>query len=79
MVDTVKVEVIVPLAIGVTDPGAKPHVTVAFAGVIEHVNPTIELKPLKEVTVIVEFVLFPAGVVAETGDALRLKSFTVNA
>jgi hypothetical protein len=79
VVDTVKVDVIVPLAAGVTEAGAKPQVTVAFAGVVVQVNPTIELNPLKEVTVIVDVVLFPAGVVAETGEALKLKSFTVNA
>jgi hypothetical protein len=78
-VTTVNVEVAVPLAAGVTDAGEREQVTVELKGVIAQVNPTAELKLLNEVTVIVEVVLFPAAVVAETGDTLKLKSFTVNA
>ena len=74
---TVRVEVAVPLPTGVTDAGARLQVTVALTGAIVQVNATAELKLLREVTVIVEVVLFPATVVAETGDALKLKSFTV--
>ena len=79
VVFTVKIEIIVPLAGGVTDAGAKEQVTVAFTGAIAQVNPTAELKLLKEVTVIVEVPPFPAIVVAEVGEEPRLKSFTVNA
>jgi hypothetical protein len=79
VVTTVNVEVTVPLAIGVTDAGEKEQVTVELKGVIAQVNPTAELKPLSDVTVIVDVVEFPAAVVAETGEALKLKSFTVNA
>jgi hypothetical protein len=55
-----------------------PHVTVALAGATAQVSPTTELNPFIEVTVIVEVVLFPATVVAETGEALKLKVLTVN-
>jgi len=78
-VATVKVEVIVPLAAGVTDAGEREQVTVALAGEIEQANTTAKLKLLSDVTVIVEVVELPAAVVAETGEALKLKSFTVNA
>jgi hypothetical protein len=74
VVATVKTDVIVPLAAGVTDAGARPQVTVAFTGTIAQVNPTAELKLLSDVTVIVDVVEFPAAVVAEAGEALRLKS-----
>ena len=67
------------MAAGVTDAGEREQVTVAFTGEIAQVNPTAKLNPPRDVTVIVELVEFPAAVVAETGDALRLKSFTVNA
>jgi hypothetical protein len=79
VVTTVRTEVIVPFPAGVTERGARPHVTVGFTGVIAQVNATAELKLLSEVTVIVELVEFPAAVVAETGDAVKLKSFTPNA
>jgi hypothetical protein len=78
-VTTVNVEVTVPLAAGVTDAGEREQVTVELKGVIAQVNPTAELKPLSDVTVIVDVVEFPAAVVTETGEALKLKSFTVNA
>jgi hypothetical protein len=74
VVKTVRVDVIVPLAAGVTDAGARLQVTVALTGEMPQVNPTAELKLLSDVTVIVEVVLFPATVVAEAGDALMLKS-----
>jgi hypothetical protein len=64
------------LAAGVTDAGAKLQVTVAFTGAIAQVNATAELKLFNDVTVIVVVVLFPAAVVAETGNALKAKSFT---
>jgi hypothetical protein len=67
------------LAAGVTDAGAKEQVTVEFTGAIVQVNATAELKLFNEVTVMVEVVLFPAAVVADTGDALKLKSLSVNA
>ena len=67
------------MAAGVTEAGANPQVTVAFTGAIAQLNATAELKLFNEVTVMVEVVLFPAAVVADTGDAVKLKSFTVNA
>ena len=76
---TVKIDVIVPFAVGVTDDGAKLQVTDGSTGAIEQVNPTAELNPLREVIVIVELVKLPATVVAEAGVALILKSLTVNA
>jgi hypothetical protein len=66
------------LAAGVTETGARTQVTVAFTGAIAQVNPTAELKPLSEVTVILEDPPFPAITVAEAGEALKLKSFTVS-
>ena len=77
VVFTVKVDPAVPLAAGVTDAGAKPQVTVAFTGAIAQVKDTAVLKPLKEVTVMVDVVEFPATVVAEIGAALKLKSFKI--
>jgi hypothetical protein len=50
---------------------------VTFAGAIAQVRPTDKLKPLREVTVILEVVELPAWVVTEAGDEVRLKSFTV--
>ena len=78
VVINVKVEATLPLAAGVTEVKLNPHVTVEFTGAITQVNPTAELKLFNEVTVMLEVVLFPAIVVAETGDALKLKSFTVS-
>jgi hypothetical protein len=75
---TVRVELPVPFAVGVTEAGAMPQVTVAFTGAIAQINPTAELNPLNEVTVIFEAPLFPAITVAVVGEALKLKSFTVN-
>lgn len=49
-----------------------------MTGVIAQVNDTAELKPLTEETVIVAVVPFPAAVVAEAGEELKLKSDTVN-
>jgi hypothetical protein len=77
VVFTVKVELAVPFAAGVTDAGVSVQVTVALAGVTAQERPTAELNPLKEVTVIFEVPLFPAITVAETGEALKLKSMTV--
>jgi hypothetical protein len=71
--------VIVPFAAGVTDAGESVQVTAVVAGDTEQVSPTAELKPLTEVTLIVEVVEFPADVVAEAGDAESVKSFTVKA
>jgi hypothetical protein len=76
VVPTVNVDVAVPLATGVMDVKLNPHVTVEFTGATEQVKPTTELNPLKEVTVIVEIVEFPTVVVAETGEALKLKLLT---
>jgi hypothetical protein len=76
-VATVKSEVTVPFAAGVTEAGAKPQVTVAFTGVMAQFNDTEELNPPKDVTVMVDVVELPAGVVAEMGDADRPKSLTV--
>ena len=67
------------MAAGVTDAGDREQVTVAFTGVIAQVKATAELKLFNDVTVIVEVVEFPAAVVAEAGEADKLKSFTVNA
>jgi hypothetical protein len=78
-VTTVNVEATVPLAAGVTDAGEREQVTVELKGVIAQVNPTAELNPLNEVTVIVDAVVFPAAVVTVAGEALKLKSPTVNA
>ena len=77
MVVTVKTANAVPLATGVTKAGATLQVTVAFTGAIAQVKDTAVLKPLKEVTVIVDVVEFPATVVAEIGAALKLKSFKI--
>jgi hypothetical protein len=71
--------VIVPFAAGVTDAGEREQVTVALAGEIKQVNPTVALKPPRDVTVIVEVVELPAAVVAVTGEADKLKSLTVKA
>jgi hypothetical protein len=60
------------------DVKVNPHVTVTLAGATAQVSPTTELNPFNEVTVIVEVVEFPTVVVAETGDALKLKLLTVN-
>lgn len=78
MVPTVNVEVAVPLATGVTEAGDRLQVTEEFTGTIEQERAATELKLLREVTVIVEVVEFPACVVAETGEALKLKLLTVN-
>ena len=77
VVFTVKVDVAVPLAAGVTDRGANEQVTVAFTGAIAQVNDTAELNPLSDVTVTVELPEFPAITVAVVGELLALKSFTV--
>jgi hypothetical protein len=74
VVATVKTDVIVPLAGGVTDAGARLQVTVALTGEMPQVNPTAELKLLIDVIVITEVVEFPTVVVAEAGVALILKS-----
>jgi hypothetical protein len=76
-VATVKTEVTVPFAGGMTEDGAKPQVTVAFTGVMAQVNDTAELNPPSEVTVIVDVVELPVGVVAETGVDESPKSLTV--
>lgn len=79
MVVTVRVDVAVPLAAGVTEVKLKPQVIVALTGEIPQVNPTAELKLFNEVTVIVEVAPFPATIFTETGDALKLKLLTVTA
>jgi len=66
------------LATGVTDAGEREQVTVAFTGEIAQVNATAELKLFKEVTVFVEVVELPAAVVADAGEADKLKLFNVN-
>jgi hypothetical protein len=71
---TVRPEVMVPFAAGVTDAGVKVQVTVAFTGAMAQVNTTAELKLFNDVTVIVELVEFPTVVVADMGAALKLKS-----
>jgi hypothetical protein len=75
---TVNVDPAVPLATGVTEAGAKPQVTVAFTGAIPQVNPTARLNPFSDVTVNVDVPELPAITVAVVGDAVTLKSFTVN-
>jgi hypothetical protein len=77
VVATVKTEVAVPLAAGVTEVKLKEQVAVGVAGEMAQVNPTPELKLFIEVTVIVEVVEFPIVVVANAGAALKLKSFKV--
>ena len=67
---TVRVEVTLPFAAGVTDAGAKEQVIVAVAGAIPQVKLTAALKPLTDVMVMVDVVVFPAVVVAEAGVAL---------
>jgi hypothetical protein len=74
VVATVKVEVIVPFAAGVTDAGEREQVTAAFDGDIAQVKATAELKLLTDVTVIVEVVVFPTLIVAAAGVAVMLKS-----
>jgi hypothetical protein len=76
VVVTVRVEVIVPFAAGVTDAGANKQATVALTGAILQVRPTAELNPIREVTEMVEVELLPATVVAETGEAAIVKSLT---
>ena len=78
VVATVNVEVAVPFAAGVTEVKLNPHVTVAFTGAIAQVKVTAELKLFNDVTVIVDAVEFPIVVVAEAGEADKLKSYTVN-
>lgn len=77
MVATVSIDPAVPLATGVTEAGDKLQVTVAFTGAIAQVRPTAELKPLNEVTMILDVVELPATVVEEIGEALKLKSFKI--
>jgi len=67
------------LAGGVTDAGDRLPVIVALVGETAKVSATAELKLLNDVTVIVEVPPFPAMAVAVVGDALIVKSFTVNA
>ena len=57
-----------------TDAGVSVQVTAALTGEIAQVNPTTALKLLTDVTVMVEFVVFPTVVVAEAGEALIVKS-----
>ena len=78
VVPTVKVEVAVPLAAGVTEVKLNPQVTVAVTGATAQVKVTAALKAFNEVTVIVEVVEFPIVVVAEAGEADNPKSFIVN-
>lgn len=78
VVATVNVEVTLPLAAGVTDPGAKEQVTVAFTGAIVQDNATARLKPFNDVTVTVEVAEFPEMSVPDTGAVLTPKSFTVS-
>ena len=79
VVPTVKVDVADPFAAGVTEVKLNPQVTVELTGELAQVSVTAELKLFTEVTVIVELVEFPIVVVAETGDAVTLKLFTVKA
>ena len=74
VVVTARVELIVPLAAGVTEAGVKLQDIVALVGEIVQVNPTAALKLLTEVTVMVEPVVFPIVVVADAGVAVMLKS-----
>ena len=78
VVETVKVDVTVPLAAGVTEIKLNPQATVAFTGAIAQVNPTARLNPFNDVTVIVDAPEFPAITVAVVGEAVTLKSLTVN-
>ena len=77
VVETVKVDVAVPFAAGVTDVKLNPQVTVALTGEIAQVKFTAALKPLREMTVIRDEVLFPTVVVAVAGVADKPKSITV--
>ena len=77
VVETVKVDVAIPFATGVTEVKLKPQDIVALTGAIAQVNPTAALKLFDDVTVIVDVVEFPASVVAEIGTALILKLLTV--
>ena len=61
-----------PFAAGVNEAGLKLHPTVAL--LVTQVNPTAELNPLSDVTVIVEVVEFPIEVATEIGDDVKLKS-----
>ena len=60
-----------------TDEKLKEQVAVGVAGEMAQVNPTPALKLFIEVIVIVEEVELPIVVVAETGEAPKLKSFKV--
>lgn len=75
---TVKVDVTVPLAAGVTEGGAKLQVTVAVTGAVEQVKLTAKLNPFEEVTLTVDVAEFPALTVAAAGAVDTLKSLTVN-
>lgn len=77
MVETVNTDVAVPFAAGVTESGRIEQATVGVTGETEQVNPTEELNPFKEATVMVAVVEVPAVVVEEAGDAPRLKSLTL--
>ena len=62
------------MATGVTDVGAREHVMVGEAGVTEQDKATDALKLFTDVTEIVEAVVLPTVVVAEAGDAIKVKS-----
>jgi hypothetical protein len=64
------------LAAGVTEVKLKPQAIVELTGAMEQLSATAELKPFKEVTVIVEVVEFPAVVIPDAGVALNEKSLT---
>ena len=66
------------MAAGVTEVKLNPQVTVELIGAIAQVNVTAALKAFNEVTVIVDAVEFPIVVIADAGDADKLKSITVN-
>jgi hypothetical protein len=78
-VPTDNVEVAVPFTAGVTEGAERVQRTVGETGAIAQVNPTAELKPLRDVTVMVEVVvLFPTTVVAEAGEEDKEKLLTVS-
>lgn len=54
--------------------GARAQVTAAVAGEMPQVKLTAALKLLIEVSVMIDVVEFPTVVVAEAGEATRLKS-----
>jgi len=68
----VAVDVVLPLAAGITLAGASTQVE--FAGAPVQLNVTVEAKPLREATVAVTVVVLPATTLGEAGATAIVKS-----